>query len=221
MNGQNRVLRACGAGLLSALCALAFSAVIEVQTPYVTYGSVYNPVYMGSELDRESAERKANQEAKRTAAVDRMSASSEERRNEAVQRNQRHYVPKPSTPSTLIVRGPDSQVTVDRVMSSVVSSQASRSAVPVEAPPLSVEGKSLIMSHDEFYYYGDGIFYILNGDELAEVPAPDGALVEKLPAGFEVLETASGRLYKSNGTYYQRVMVSGFASFKVVTAPKK
>jgi hypothetical protein len=164
-------------------------------------------------LDHEKAANKARKESEREASKERMRELSDRRRAEA-DANRVPYVPKTPEAAKLVVNV--KPVNMHDVVDSMLASEGGSAArIQEVAPPPKFAGKTIIMVKDETFYYQDGVFYMLNGDELTETPAPIGALVFKLPQGFEVVESDSGRLYKAKNVLYTRVMVSGKAGFKV------
>src|SRR5690606_36762532 len=138
-------------------------------------------------------------------------AAKEQRRRDA----KVEYDPKAPEQTALIVNYDNQSVTADRMVDSMDESQNTAPQAQVTSPPAK-EGFRLVVVGEDSYYYMDGVFFIDMGGLMAEVPAPSGALVTKLPPGFQVRDIDAGRFYVSKDTWYERVMVSGTAVFKVV-----
>ncbi len=61
----------------------------------------------------------------------------------------------------------------------------------------------VVVNQPYFYYYGT--FYKETGDEYEVVEAPEGALVDALPDGYEVKEIDGTEYYELDGVHYQEV----------------
>ena len=65
-----------------------------------------------------------------------------------------------------------------------------------------------IMADDEVYYYDEGVFYLKEEEGYTVVAGPIGALVKKLPDGFETVnldEAGTVKNYYYGGTFYEKV----------------
>jgi len=75
----------------------------------------------------------------------------------------------------------------------------------------------LLNNNTYFYYYGT--FYTQKDDEYEVVEAPEGALVNAIPEGYEVIEKDGTEYYELDGVYYQEVEtdeIEGEVGYEVV-----
>lgn len=67
------------------------------------------------------------------------------------------------------------------------------------------------------YYYQDGVFYVVDGDNYKVIIPPAGALVEYLPEDYEIVTLADGKeYYKVDDTVYKITIEQGNAYFEVM-----
>lgn len=68
------------------------------------------------------------------------------------------------------------------------------------------------------YFYNDGVFYIKGADgQYTVIVPPAGAVVEKLPDDFEIIELGGGTYYKVDDTVYRMIVTAeGSACFEVL-----
>lgn len=59
------------------------------------------------------------------------------------------------------------------------------------------------------YFYSDGIFYIMNGNNYQTIVPPAGALVEELPDDYDTITFAGVEYYRVDDTVYRMTMLSG------------
>lgn len=228
MHRPNRLLRLLlpPAASLIAWVVLAPGAARAQQVfyngPSQSYGSPFdsNAAYAPSQLDVDARRRDMQKEADRRALRERQQARSDARVKAAWDASSQPYTPpKPENEGLIMNNMEANRMTVDQVADSIVASQQKAAQASVAIPP-KVPGKTMVVVNDDFYYYGEGVFYIDNGGELAEVPAPVGAIVSKIPTGFETLTMQDGsRLFKVGESYFQRQMIGGKPGFRVVPRP--
>ena len=68
------------------------------------------------------------------------------------------------------------------------------------------------------YFYNDGVFYTKGADgQYVVIVPPAGAIVDKLPDDFEVVELGGGTYYKVDDTIYRMIVsADGDACFEVL-----
>ena len=168
-----------------------------------------------SELDHRHAvedERKALDKKEREERQYQERQEAAERRRE----NRTVYVPKPQQKPALTVTYTSApNVTVDRIVNPMVRTPTVSTSPPVRVATRR-EGYELIGAGEDFFHYKDGHFFMDVDGELMRVTAPPGAMVSKIPEGAEVREVEGVRCYIVEETWFQRVLVSGYAVFKVL-----
>lgn len=114
--------------------------------------------------------------------------------------------------------------TVDSLIDSHVYAreQARRSAeagagLPPGAAPAA--GLTAVGVGAQTYYYGDGQFYILEGETRKPVPAPVTAMVFSIPDDSQSKTVDGTTFYECNGAWYQRSMFAGRVMYEVVEKP--
>jgi len=211
-------------GLAAAVSLSLAGGSISAQTtfydgPSRSYGSIVDrgSIPSVSENDLQRDQRRLKKEAERREVQERKLKA----REESAQRARDARVPYvPKTPTTNNVQTANQQpnsMTPEKMSESLFASQSA--AAVVDVPPQR-EGMKLIAVGDEFFYYADGRFYIENGASMAEVPAPVGALVLSLPPDFATVMAGGRRYYQAGLSFFERVLVSGKAGFKVVPPPE-
>jgi Family of unknown function (DUF6515) len=188
--------------------------------PSNSYGSFYESEdsrYSPSEVDRQTAIRRDKRDAELREVKERRQSDRDER---AVRRRaaRKEYVPQPRQEEHLVISSPLNTMTMDQVVDSMLAAEGNQSTSTTQAPP-TIKGMTTVLVGDEVYYYSEGQFYILMGDKPSAVPAPPGALVTKIPDGFQVQDIDGQRYYQFGTDYYERVMVFGKSAFKVVPPP--
>lgn len=66
------------------------------------------------------------------------------------------------------------------------------------------------------YYYQDGIFYIMNGNQYQVIVPPAGALVEELPDDYDVISLGGTQYYRVDDTVYRVTMMRGRPMLEVL-----
>ena len=68
------------------------------------------------------------------------------------------------------------------------------------------------------YFYNDGVFYTKGADgQYTVIVPPAGALVDKIPDDFELIELGGGTYYKVDDTVYRMTIdAEGKACFEVL-----
>lgn len=202
---------------LAAGSAMLFTSIAAAQFNSGNYGGMSETAgtdFSYSEIDHRRAVERDREYAEKQA---RDARRAQERKEKEERRRASHveYVPKKPEEALLVVNYDNATVTADKIVDSMVESQSRAAQAAIKVPPQK-QGYKMVTVGDDFYYFKDGVFFIDMGGELAEVPAPPGALVTKLPPGFETRDIDSGRFYVYNDTWYERVMVGGTPAFKVV-----
>jgi hypothetical protein len=95
-----------------------------------------------------------------------------------------------------------------------------RPARGVRIHVLPVGYRTIIIGPKTYYYYY-GTFYskVVNGDEYEVIDAPEGAVVDALPDGYEVKTVNGNEYYVLDGVYYGEVDaadIDGGVGYKVV-----
>lgn len=115
--------------------------------------------------------------------------------------------------------------TVDQLIDSRVYAreQARRAAdaapsLPKGAAPAA--GLTAVGVGNTTYYYGDGQFYLLEGETRKPVEAPVSAMVFSVPDDSKKVAVEGATLYEVKGAYYQRVMFAGRVMYEVVPKPE-
>ena len=67
------------------------------------------------------------------------------------------------------------------------------------------------------YYYNDGVFYILDGNEYVVIEAPIGALVTEIPEDYEEIVVGGETYYKVDNILFKTAVVDGNIYFEVVS----
>ncbi|MBP9987674.1 MAG: hypothetical protein KBT44_07115 [Bacteroidales bacterium] len=67
------------------------------------------------------------------------------------------------------------------------------------------------------YYYNDGVFYILEGNEYVVIEAPIGALVTEIPEDYEEIVVGGETYYKVDNILFKTAVVDGNIYFEVVS----
>lgn len=79
-----------------------------------------------------------------------------------------------------------------------------RPVIGVRVATLPAARRKIIIANTTYYYYY-GSFYVEKNNEYEVVEAPEGALVDALPDGYEVKEVDGTEYYVLDDVYYQEV----------------
>ena len=217
-------------GLLAAALLAASSLATPLHAQQVFYSGPSNsygststtPASTYSARDADYERRQQQKEADRRAVKERQRQDSADRLQRARDEHEPYVAKAPVNNGIITDNMNVSAPTLGQVSDSIFATQsaATAQAMARASAPRNVPGMMLVIVGEETYYYGDGVFYIDNGGDLAEVPAPEGALIMKLPSGFRTVTGPDGkRLYVVGETVFERVMVYGKAAFRVVSVP--
>jgi len=141
-------------------------------------------------------------------------------------REARAYRPPPPTPYEVRVYGYDEPAFEQAAAITLARNQREAKAAYIRPeapppPPEATQGMTPVGVGDEQYYYSEGAFYALDGeDNLVEVDAPQGAIVFSIPEGYETFKKSGITFHIYNETYYTRVQFAGRLVYKVVPNPE-
>lgn len=170
------------------------------------------------ESERFREERRRNDERDRQ----RQAAERAEREREREQRERNAFHPKPAQPYQVTVHGYGHR-TYESVVEATLSRNQNEARSHYSQPPVPEEARGMTMVGvgDDQYYYSKGTFYALDGDNnLAEVEAPQGAMVFSIPEKAETVKVGNTTYYTFDKTYYTRIQVMGRLVYKVVPNPR-
>ena len=67
------------------------------------------------------------------------------------------------------------------------------------------------------YYYNDGVFYVLDGNDYVVIEAPIGALVSEIPEDYEEIVVGKEKYYKVDNILFKPSVVDGSIYFEVAS----
>lgn len=204
--------------LIIQVAAVLLTAVLAA--PAQNFGGLLTgpnggPYTYVSEIDRRREVERQRKYAERVQREQQRDREREEEK-ERLRANKFHYVPKDPQEDFLVMNVNQGALTPDKIVDKMVVQQAAAPAANIPAPR---EGYRMVAVGDDIYFEKDAAFFIDMAGEMAPVPAPPGALLTKLPPGFQTVDRDGTRYYTASGNWFVRVLVGGTAAFKAVPPP--